>query len=258
MSVAVTGNQIALFLVVLARASGLVLSAPLVGDAQVPRIVKAALALALSFILVGGPSVARATVPSGFLPFALVVVAQLLIGISLGFVARLLFLAMQTAGELVSMQIGLSNASIFNPLTRQPASVLSQLYTVMTSLAFLALNGDEWVTASLARSYDLAPLTASAFSGDVVLGVVKTAVAVTGLGLQIAMPISASLFAANIVLGVISRSLPQLNIFMLSMPLNLLLGLLALLGSLAALMVMLGHLVGGTPQMMLNLLPHGI
>jgi flagellar biosynthetic protein FliR len=107
------------------------------------------------------------------------------------------------------------------------------------------------------RSYDLAPLTATAFSGDVVLGVVKTAVAVTGLGLQIAMPISASLFAANIVLGVISRSLPQLNIFMLSMPLNLLLGLLALIGSLAALIVMLGHLVGGTPQMMLNLLPHG-
>lgn len=249
----VTSNQIALFLVVLARASGLVLSAPLIGDAQTPRLVKAALAIALSLVLVTGPSVARAVVPVDMLPFALVVVAQLLVGIALGFVARLIFLAMQSAGELVSMQMGLSNASIFNPMTRQPESVISQFYMIVTALTFLALNGDAWVTASLARSYDLAPLSATAFSPGVVTGAIKTAITVTELGLQIAMPIAASLFAANVVLGVVSRSLPQLNIFMLSMPLDLMLGLLALIGSMAALAVVLGHLVDGLPQTMLSL-----
>lgn len=253
MTTAVSGNQIALFLVVLARVGGLVAGAPVVGDNEVPRRVKAMLAIVLSFVVMQLPALAKSLVPSALTPFALMIVTQLLIGISLGFVARLVFYVAQTAGEIVSLQIGLSMASVFNPLTKEPNQVMSQLFTVIAAMTFLALHGDLWLVASLARSFDLAPLGAPVLMGGLAAHAAGLIVSVTQLGLQIAMPIVASLFAATVVMGLISRSLPQLNIFMLSLPVNVLLGLCALIAGLAATVMLIGNLVDQLPRAMLSL-----
>lgn len=251
MNAAITGNEIALFLLVLTRVSGFVLSGPLVGDPEVPRMIKVGVALALAVVLVQRPVFIGAQAPTALLPFVLAVVAQLLVGVALGFVARTAFFAMQTAGQIVGMQLGLSNAAVFNPLTRQPDPVTVQLYTVVAGLTFLAVRGDMWMVASLARSFDLAPLSGAAFSPALLRDAVSAAVAVTGLGLQIALPVAASLFGANVVLGVVSRAVPQLNVFMLSMPLDLLLGLLTIIGALAGTMLLLQHLFSAVPNLML-------
>lgn len=253
MTVALSGDEIALFLVVLARAGGLILSAPIIGDAQVPRLVKVLLAIVLSVVLVQVHGLAQARVPVAVFPFALLVLIQLLVGITLGLVARLLFFSVQTAGEIVSMQIGLSNASIFNPLTKEPNPILGQLYTLVAALTFLALNGDALVVGSLARSFAIIPLTTAAFTTALMAHVVNDAIMVTALGLQIALPIGISIFAATVVLGVVSRALPQLNVFVLSLPINMLLGLLALAGSAAGMIAVIAHLTGQVPQSMLQL-----
>lgn len=252
MTVNATGNEISLFLLVLTRVSGLLLSAPLVGDAEVPRLIKVSVAIALAVVLVQLPVIAHATAPVALLPFILAIVGQLLVGVALGFVARAVFFAVQTAGQIVSLQIGLSNAAVFNPLSRQPDAVTVQLYTVIAALVFLAVEGDTWLVASLARSFDLAPLSGAAFSPALLKEAINAAIAVTQIGVQIALPIAASLFGANVVLGVLSRSLPQLNVFVLSMPLDLLLGLLAIGGSLAGMILVIEHLFSGIPHTMLG------
>lgn len=257
MTTTLTGSTIAVFLVVLARAGGLILSAPVVGDAQVPRMVKAGLAIALSLVLVQTPHIVHARVPNGLMPFALVIVAQLLVGIVLGLMARAIFLAVQTAGQIVGLQTGLSSASVFNPMNRQPDTVLSQFYTLVAALAFLAVDGDSLVVGALARSFDLAPLTAGAFSSHLLDGLISTLMSTTELGLQIAMPIAASLFVANLVLALISRSLPQLNVFMLSLPIGIMLGLVALIASIAGTLLIIGRLTNGLPQTMLGPLVSG-
>jgi len=251
-TVGFTSSQIVIFLVVLARVSGLILSAPVLGDPQVPRPVKAGLAIILSLVLVGAPSVARAHVPVDVGSFALLIVAQLVIGVVLGFIARTLFFAMQVAGQIASLQTGLSTAAVLNPLTRQPDQIVTQFYTIVAVLTFLAVQGDQWLVASLARSFDLAPLTASALSPSFLNAALNAAIGVTAIGLQISLPLAASIFAANLILGVVSRALPQLNVFVLSMPLDLLLGLVALIGGLAAMIVVIGRIDAGLPRMMLG------
>jgi flagellar biosynthesis protein FliR len=248
----VTADQISLFLLVVARVGGLMVSAPILGDSQAPRMVKVTIALALSFVLVQVPSVAHDRAPAALASFVLVVLAQLLIGIALGFIARLLFFVVTIAGQLVSLQVGLSNAAVFNPMTRESDPVLAQFYTVIAALTFLALNGDVWLVASLARSFDLSPVSGGVLPPDLLKAAITAAITATGLGLQIALPIAGSLFAANIVLGVVGRSLPQLNIFVNSMPLNFLLGLTALLSTLAATMLAIHHLTNELPQTLLT------
>lgn len=252
MTAGISGAGITVFLLILTRVSGLILSAPLIGDAEVPRLVKAGVAIALAVVLAQVPSLARANVPTALLPFILAVAAQLLVGVALGFVARAVFFAVQTAGQLVSLQIGLSNAAVFNPMSHLPDAVTVQLYTVIAALTFLALQGDGWLVMSLARSFDLAPLSGAAFSPALLNEAVSAAIAVTQIGVQIALPIAVSLFGANVVLGVLSRSLPQLNVFVLSLPLDLLLGLLAIGGSLAGIVLVIEHLFGNMPNAMLG------
>ncbi|HVA88845.1 MAG TPA: flagellar biosynthetic protein FliR [Chloroflexota bacterium] len=250
-----SGPQIALFLLVLARAGGLVVSAPVIGDPQTPRMVKVILAVMLSVLLIQAPSVTRLTAPTDLLPFSANVLAQLVIGIALGLVARTIFYAVQTAGGIVSFQTGVSLASVLNPMTQQPDTMFSQLFTVIAGLTFLAVHGDVWLVASLARSYDLAPVSGSGISPQLVGSVVTDFTTITKLGVQIAMPIGVSVFAANLILGVLSRALPQLNLFVLSMPLDMLLGLVALGGGLAAIMMVVSQLTNDVPQAMLGLFP---
>ena len=250
-----SGPQIALFLLVLARAGGLVVSAPVVGDPQTPRMVKAILAIVLSVLLVQIPSVTRLTAPTDLLPFTANVLAELVIGIALGLVARIIFYAVQTAGGIVSFQTGVSLASVLNPMTQQPDTMFSQLFTVLAGLTFLAVHGDVLVLASLARSYDLAPVTGSGISTQLLGNLVNDFTDIGRLGLQIAMPIGVSVFAANLILGVLSRALPQLNLFVLSMPLDMLLGLVALGGALAGITLAVSQLTNTMPQAMLGLFP---
>jgi flagellar biosynthetic protein FliR len=250
-----SGPQIALFLLVLARAGGLVVSAPVIGDPNTPRMVKVILAVVLSVLLVQIPSVSRLTAPTDLLPFTANVLAELVIGIALGLVARTIFYAVQTAGGIVSFQTGVSLASVLNPMTQQADTMFSQLFTVIAGLTFLAVHGDVLVLASLARSYDLAPVTGSGISTQLLGSLVNDFTDIGRLGLQIAMPIGVSVFAANLILGVLSRALPQLNLFVLSMPLDMLLGLVALSGGLAGTMVVVSRLTNDVPQAMLGLFP---
>jgi flagellar biosynthetic protein FliR len=256
MNVQFTSDEISVFLLILARAGGLVVTAPVIGDAQVPRMVKVGLVIVLSLVLVQVPGIRRLEAPTGMYIFALSVLTQLIVGISLGLAARMMFYAVQTAGGIVSLQIGLSVASVLNPMTRESDPLMTQLYTVIVGMVFLAMNGDLWLVASLTRSFDMAPLTPSALSPHLVQSMIGDFMVVTQLGLQIAMPIAASLFATDLVLGVISRALPQLNVFVLSLPLNILLGFMALIASLAGSMLIISHLTEQVPNIMLDLVHH--
>ena len=256
MNVQLGSDQIAVFLLVLARVGGLVSTAPIIGDAQAPRTVKVGLVVALTIVLVQVPNVQHLQAPTGLLPFSLAVLVQLLVGLAMGFAARIMFLALLTTGGIVSLQIGLSMSQVLNPLTESTDSVMTQFYTILIGMTFLAMNGDVWLIASLARSFDLTPLGTGSFTLSLVQSAIGDLFTVMQVGLQIAMPVAATLVASDIVLGVLSKALPQLNVFVLSMPLNIMLGLMALIGSLAGTILIVGHLTDQVPNVMLDLVGH--
>lgn len=246
-----SADQIALFMVVVARVGGIVVSAPVVGDAQVPARIKAVLILTLSFCMMSVPAIAHQRIPTDLAGFAAVIVVQVAIGLILGFIMRTVYFAAEAAGGIVSMGSGLSVGSVFNPLTQQPDPIFTQFYSVVAALTFLALDGEAWGVAALARSFNLAPAAGMSLNAHL-LGAAMTAA--TGLmtsGFMLALPVTASVFAASIVLAVLARALPQLNMFVLSMPVNLLLSLVALIGGASATVLAMGALTQGLPQSVL-------
>ena len=157
------------------------------------------------------------------------VVQQVLVGLSLGFAARVVFAAIEFAGELVGLQMGLNFAGFFDPTTGSQGTATSRFFGSIAALLFVCINGHLLLTLAVVRSFQTFPV------GDPPLAFLATlqpqvwGAEVFRLGLWIALPIVAMLLFVNLVLGVISRVAAQINVFAIGFPITLGVGLLGIL-----------------------------
>lgn len=161
---------------------------------------------------------------------------ELLFGFTAGLMLRFLFDAMQMAGELVSINMALGLATVFNPQQPQ-TTVLAFFFSLVASLYFLALGGAELVLLSLSRSlqsvppgsFDLYKLNAEAFLGFFYESFT--------LAVRVALPVMLTMLVFNLVLALVNRFIPQINVFIVGLPLQILVGFLVLLLSLPAILL---------------------
>jgi flagellar biosynthesis protein FliR len=210
------------------RALALFSSLPLLGTRVVPvrvRIALAALvALAAQASLPTMPPVAL----DSWLAFMLVV-QQLLIGISLGFAVRLVFAAIELAGEIVGLQMGLNFAGFFDPMTASQTTATSRFFGAIVGWLFIVINGHLLVIAALVNSFDAFPISGEPFAFLKQALPHEWGAMIFSTGLWIALPMVAMLTFVNLVLGVISRVAAQINIFAIGFPITLGVGLLGIL-----------------------------
>ena len=210
------------------RALALFSSLPLLGTRVVPvrvRIGLAALvALAAQASLPPMPAVAL----DSWLAF-LLVVQQLLIGISLGFAVRLVFAAIELAGEVVGLQMGLNFAGFFDPVTASQTTATSRFFGAMVGWLFIVINGHLLIIAALVNSFNAFPVGAEPFAFLQADAAAPMGREIFSTGLWIALPMVAMLTFVNLVLGVISRVAAQINVFAIGFPITLGVGLLGIL-----------------------------
>ncbi|HEX6016584.1 MAG TPA: flagellar biosynthetic protein FliR [Burkholderiaceae bacterium] len=210
------------------RALALFTSLPVLGQRIVPVRVRIALAffiaVAAQAMLPPMPAVALDSTAA-----LLLAVQQVVIGLALGFAVRIVFAAVEMAGEIVGLQMGLNFASFFDPATASQTNAAGRLFGAMVALLFIVIDGHLAVIAALARSFEAFPV------GTDVLGWLRTlqpqvwGAEVFHLGLWIALPLVGMLLFVNIVLGVISRVAPQINVFAVGFPVTVAVGLIGML-----------------------------
>jgi len=218
---------LAAFMWPFARVLGLLIAAPIFGNPRFPLRVRLALALIITVIVAPTlpplPQVAPDSLP-GLGIFA----QQLLIGLTMGFALRLIFTAVEMAGELIGLQMGLGFAVFYDPQNAGQMPLIGQFLGVLTTLIFLAVNGHLLMLSALAESFRDLPI------GD--LPGQGTWLAVAGWGsrifaaaLLLAMPVVAALLTVNLALAALTRAAPQLNVFAIGFPITLTVGFSALL-----------------------------
>ena len=217
------------------RIAALIATAPIIGDSTVPRRVRIGLAVFVTVTvaptLKGIPDVALLS-GDGFMLIA----RQLLIGAAMGFSIRLAFAAVEYAGDLIGLQMGLGYATLIDPETNDQTPMIGSLLRYFASLAFLAANGPLMMIAGVADSFGALPIASDggifgdwkslALSGGMVFG----------LALHMALPVIAALLVTNVALGVMTRAAPQLNLFSIGFPITIGVGLVVLLASLPVVM----------------------
>jgi flagellar biosynthetic protein FliR len=220
----------ATFLLVLARAAGLTLGAPILGHLLVPRRVRAGLALLLALALL--PVVPAAPTPASLWGLAGAVGIESAFGALLGFVAQLVFAAVALGGELAGIQMGFGMVHLLDPHANASITIVAQWQQLLALLVFLALDGHHLLLRALIASFTAAPpghLVASAAGGQ---AVVALAGEVFATGARLAAPVMIALLLTNGALGILARTIPQLNVFIIGFPVTVGVGLVMLGASL--------------------------
>jgi len=211
------------FLVCLARTTAIVSSIPVLGGRQAPMRAKAALAVCLSLAVFPllDPEVFRLAGPKTVPDLVFLVARETLLGLIIGLGANLLFTAVSFGGTIIGYQMGFAAANIFDPQTTQQLSLMSQLQNVFAILLFLAFDGHHLFIRALVDSYRLLPPGGLDLSGDAVPFLTDLAADMFVLAVKFSAPILVLLLLSNMVLGLLSRIFPQLNVFILSFPVNI-------------------------------------
>jgi flagellar biosynthetic protein FliR len=159
----------------------------------------------------------------------LVVVQQLLIGLTIGFSVRVVFAAIELAGEVIGLQMGLNFAGHFDPASGSQATTLSRFYGVSVSWLFIVINGHLLLIAAVVQSFHVFPVGPEPLAFLRTLQPQTWGAEIFSLGLWIALPMIAMLTFVNLVLGVVSRVAQQMNVFAIGFPITLSVGLLGVL-----------------------------
>ena len=211
------------FLRVLALFSAL----PVIGQRSVPARVRVALAFLIAFCAQAGlPEMPAVPLDSG-IGFMLVA-QQVLIGLTLGFAVRIVFAAVEFAGELMGLQMGLNLAGFFDPATGGQATAVSRFFGIMVSWMFIVIGGHLLIIDAVIQSFRAFPAGPEPFAFIRAMRPEAWGAEIFSIGLWIAMPLVGMMLFVNLVLGLISRVASQMNIFAIGFPITLGVGLIGI------------------------------
>lgn len=214
------------------RILALVGSAPILGNPSVPLRVKIGLSFLLTLVLVPviGP---MPTVEPGSAIGLLVLVQQILIGVAIGFAMRIIFTAVEMAGQISGMQMGLGFATFFDPQNAAQMPVVGQFLGLLATLLFLAMNGHLLLIEVLVKSFQTLPVAPPPYTAAGWRVLAGWGGEVFLAGLLLSLPIMAALLITNLALGIMTRAAPQLNVFSVGFPITLAAGFVVLAISLS-------------------------
>ncbi len=218
--------MIAAFIFPLTRILALLYAAPPFNNATLPMRVRLILGLAITLAIAPGLDRLPAIEPASATGL-LIMAEQMLIGYAMGFSLRLTFSAIDLAGTVFSMQMGLGFATSYDPMSTSQTPVVSEMIGILALLIFLAIDGHLMTISTLAQSFRVLPI--GVLPGSASWANLANAVAIVfSAGLRLALPISVALLITNTALGVLGRVAPQLNLIVVGFPITITLGFGAL------------------------------
>jgi len=217
------------FILVLLRVSAIVVTIPVISETSVPARFKAALSILITLIIfpLVGPKIPP-TANYQVLILMYRMAGEVMIGLIIGYAARLLLAGIQMAGDIIGFQMGLSIANIIDPMTSEQVSIITELQYLIAMLVFLAVNAHHIFFSAIIQSYSiLNPLTFH-FSGPLMQTILSYSKEMFVIAVKLAAPITAVMLFTNVGLGIVARTVPQINIFIVGMPLQIAIGLIFL------------------------------
>jgi flagellar biosynthetic protein FliR len=209
------------FALLLLRPGMVVMLAPGLGGRQIPAMAKVALTVMAAIALM--PTVVLPEVASSGL--AVVILREILVGLSLAFVVQVLVAGAEFAGHLSSYQIGFSYGATIDPTSGVRSTMLVSLYGMLATLAFLGVNGHHALLRALAQSYEGVPIGAVQVDGSIVTAVTDMLAMLFVVGVRLAAPVLIVLLIVEVAIGLISRAAPSLNFMVIGYPLRIIVGL---------------------------------
>jgi len=225
-------TALTVLLLTFVRWVGFFVQAPIWGSRHIPKPVLVASAFIFSVLLYSQVPVSKAVEMAGkramemdMFPLATLILSQFVVGLALGYISFIIMSAVQFGAELLDVQMGLSAAASFDPASHGAVNMIRRWAFYLAMIIYLLMNVHHLAMDTMRYSFEVIPLSGVPITKRVVMDMVEKTFLIFTLGLQIAAPIVASLFITQVALGLLARVAPQMNVFMLSFPLNIAIGM---------------------------------
>ena len=242
--------QLQKLLLILIRITAFIVLCPGFSFKGIPNIFKIALSFGFSIIVyLTTPDV---PIISDLLYFFILVIKETLFGLTIGYVTQLIYGIMEIAGQLIDFQVGFSMASVYDPSLGRNASNYGKMYYWLSICVFFLLDMHHKIIETLIKSFEYIPITTVGFDGFGVLSVITLFSKVFELAVNLAAPMIIVVLVIDAVLGIISKTVPQINVLMLGMPIKSMMSFILTMIMLSWLMASMGNRLGLIPGYLEN------
>lgn len=217
------------FILMFLRVSALLVASPLFGRRSLPNILKIGFALLVTYVIFSSDPAVTVIRYGGVLEFALLCIKELLFGLVLGWVTTLFFSLVQTAGQVMDMQMGFGMVSVYDVQNNISVPVTGNLLNVILLVAFFGVNAHLRLISIIQATFSHIPVGQAALNPAIGLVALEVFALSFLLAVNVAMPLIASGLLGEVAMGFIVRAIPQMNVFVVGIPLKMLLGFLMLL-----------------------------
>ena len=221
-------EQIQFSFLMLVRIVAMIQTFPVFGSRNVPWQIKIGLSLFLTVILFPLVQPRIIELPNNILPYAMLIMKEALVGLVIGFVASLVFTAISIAGAMIDMQVGFAMARSIDPLTGVGTTVLGNFQVFLFTLIFLALQGHQFLIIALARSFVKIPVAAAVLPYGKLANIVTYLISnIFDVSVRLAAPVVIFVLLISVASGILSRTLPQMNLFVVALPAKIAVSIMA-------------------------------
>lgn len=229
------------FLLVFARVAAFFTTLPLFSYRTIPHMHKIGLSFFISWIMFFAIKKEPISLDE---MYVLLVIKEVLVGLCIGLLAYIIMSAIQIVGGLIDFQMGFAVANVIDPQTGAQSPLMGQYLHTFALLLLLAVNGHHVLLDGVFYSYQFIPLHhfLSLGNGNVVQYVVKAFSQMFVIAFQMSAPIVGCLFLVDVALGIVARTVPQLNIFVVGLPVKIIVGLILLMFTMTTLFIAAQHL----------------
>jgi len=220
-------DRFIIFLLILVRMSSIFVITPVFGRSELPAYLKIGLAFFCSYTML--PLLGNVSVEyTNLFSFSAIVAKEFLVGIVIGYVSFLVFSALFMAGMLIDTQIGFGMVHVLDPTTHSQVPLTGNFIYILTTMLLLAMDGHHVLLSALYKSYSILPINGFEFTEAMVNNITTIFSDVFLIGFKISIPIFAAMLLSEVSLGILSRTVPQMNVFVVGMPMKIGIGLITL------------------------------
>jgi flagellar biosynthetic protein FliR len=241
MGTAMIGSeQLLAFTFIFLRISALLIMIPIIGEKTVPLRVKGGLAILISLLVFPSVQVDMNSLHAeeDIFTLAIAMIGEIMIGVVIGLITKIIFGGIQFAGEMIGIQVGFSIVNVIDPVTSTQVSVIAEFQYLIALLVYLAIDAHHTLIFAIVDSYRIVSPFSYDFSGPLMKHILILSKELFVMAIKISAPIMAVLLFTNVALGVVARTVPQINVFIVGFPVQITVGLIVF-GLTAPLFVML-------------------
>jgi flagellar biosynthetic protein FliR len=247
-------NGIDVFLLVFVRMTGLFVISPIFGRRNIPTYLKIGISLLMALILINTLKTDKIDYVNNIYSYSFLIFKEFIVGIIIGYVSYLIFTSIYLAGQLIDMQIGFGMVNVIDPVSSIQISITSNFYFIISMLVLLAVNGHHMIIKALFDSYKFIPVGEASFNTALLSDIIRIFGDVFVIAFKISAPVVAAILITDIALGIISKSVPQLNVFVVGMPAKIILGILVMVLTMPVFIALIEVMVSGMDSHMYKII----